>query len=72
MLFSTCPCCSNTLLRHIRSTGVYWFCRRCYQEIPNCDRVLGNLETTTTLSHYRDLVKANAASLSLKNLKSLL
>ncbi|MFB2836064.1 hypothetical protein [Floridanema evergladense] len=64
MLFSSCPCCSNTLLRHIRSTGVYWFCGHFYQEMPNCDRVLSNLGTTTSLSRYKGLIKVGAASLS--------
>lgn len=31
----TCPCCSHTLLRHARSGEVYWFCRYCYEEMPN-------------------------------------
>ncbi|HEY9649407.1 MAG TPA: hypothetical protein V6C95_02005 [Coleofasciculaceae cyanobacterium] len=31
----TCPCCSETLLRHIRVKDVYWFCRHCYQEMPH-------------------------------------
>lgn len=31
----TCPCCSYTLLRHIRAGGVYWFCSHCHQEMPN-------------------------------------
>ena len=30
-----CPCCSSTLLRHIRHTGVYWYCSRCHQEMPD-------------------------------------
>ncbi|MBE9229861.1 hypothetical protein IQ264_31140 [Phormidium sp. LEGE 05292] len=30
----TCLCCSNTLLRHIRSGGIYWRCSHCYQEMP--------------------------------------
>ncbi len=29
-----CPCCSHTLLQHIRSSGTYWFCRHCWQEMP--------------------------------------
>lgn len=29
-----CPCCSNVLLRHIRSHEVYWFCRNCWQPMP--------------------------------------
>ncbi len=30
----TCPCCSYTLLRHIRLGGIYWRCSHCYQEMP--------------------------------------
>ncbi|MDJ0676135.1 MAG: hypothetical protein QNJ36_12250 [Calothrix sp. MO_167.B42] len=29
-----CPCCSHTLLQHIRKSGTYWFCRHCWQEMP--------------------------------------
>ncbi len=31
---STCPCCSDVLLRHIRGNEVYWFCRNCWQQMP--------------------------------------
>ena len=30
----SCPCCSDQLLRHIRSAQIYWFCRSCWQEMP--------------------------------------
>lgn len=30
-----CPCCPGNLLRHVRSSGVYWFCPNCRQEMPN-------------------------------------
>ncbi|PSB00771.1 hypothetical protein C7B64_21820 [Merismopedia glauca CCAP 1448/3] len=30
----SCPCCSYTLLRHIRLSGLYWRCSHCYQEMP--------------------------------------
>ncbi|MEO1208977.1 MAG: hypothetical protein AAFX78_05475 [Cyanobacteria bacterium J06638_20] len=30
-----CPCCSETLLRHVRHNKVYWFCPHCHQEMPN-------------------------------------
>ncbi|MGA9380112.1 MAG: hypothetical protein WBV73_15215 [Phormidium sp.] len=30
----TCLCCSNILLRHIRSGRIYWRCSHCYQEMP--------------------------------------
>ena len=29
-----CPCCSYTLLRHLRWGGIYWRCSHCYQEMP--------------------------------------
>ncbi|ARV59372.1 hypothetical protein BZZ01_12705 [Nostocales cyanobacterium HT-58-2] len=28
-----CPCCGSSLLRHVRHTGVYWFCQSCWQEV---------------------------------------
>ena len=30
----TCPCCSSTLLRHIRLGSIHWRCSQCYQEMP--------------------------------------
>jgi len=32
---ATCPCCTDTLLRHVRGAGIYWFCPHCHQEMPN-------------------------------------
>jgi ribosomal protein L37AE/L43A len=31
----SCPCCSGKLLRQIDNRGIYWFCSRCRQEMPN-------------------------------------
>lgn len=31
---TTCPCCSNAMVRHIRHQQVSWFCRHCWQEMP--------------------------------------
>ncbi len=31
---STCPCCSNILLRHLNARNVTWFCSHCRQEMP--------------------------------------
>lgn len=31
---NSCPCCGNSLLRHARAGGTYWFCQTCWQEIP--------------------------------------
>ncbi len=32
---NNCPCCSSSLLRHARNSGVYWFCPHCWQEMPD-------------------------------------
>ncbi len=34
MRTQTCPCCSNSLLRHVRQGRLYWFCTSCWQEVP--------------------------------------
>ena len=34
MQVNICPCCGDSLLRHIRRGGVYWFCSSCCQEVP--------------------------------------
>ncbi|CUR33670.1 hypothetical protein PL9214520209 [Planktothrix tepida PCC 9214] len=31
---NTCPCCSESMLRHTRNHQVYWFCRHCWEEMP--------------------------------------
>ncbi|MFB2939449.1 hypothetical protein ACE1B6_29700 [Aerosakkonemataceae cyanobacterium BLCC-F154] len=40
---ATCPCCSHQMLRHIRGNQSYWFCRHCWQEMPNLDNYQQNL-----------------------------
>ena len=32
---TVCPCCSNTMLHYISNHRDYWFCRHCWQEMPN-------------------------------------
>lgn len=36
----TCPCCSTTLLRHVRHNGIYWYCPRCREEMPDLELML--------------------------------
>lgn len=36
-LFTICPCCSHTLLHHISNHREYWFCRNCWQEMPDLE-----------------------------------
>ncbi|MDJ0705905.1 MAG: hypothetical protein QNJ46_21770 [Leptolyngbyaceae cyanobacterium MO_188.B28] len=45
-----CPCCSDQMLRHIRRSGVYWFCRHCYQEMPNLSAMIDAHSLTFTAS----------------------
>jgi ribosomal protein L37AE/L43A len=35
---TNCPCCSNQMLRHIRTNQTYWFCRHCWQAMPTLAR----------------------------------
>jgi hypothetical protein len=44
-----CPCCSNQMLRHVRQSQVYWFCRQCWQEMPVYDLSVDNLNTCDSL-----------------------
>ena len=59
MLISLCPCCSNILLRHVNSQGVYWYCSHCYQEMPNYNQLINNLETASNLSDDKSSIKVN-------------
>lgn len=34
-----CPCCSHSMIRHIRQQQVHWFCRVCWQEMPVLEQV---------------------------------
>jgi len=49
-VMSHCPCCSNRMLRHVRNHQIHWFCRQCWQEMPDLNNVkfsnpLGLIET---------------------------
>jgi hypothetical protein len=34
--FNNCACCGGgSLLRHIRSRQIYWYCTNCRQEVPS-------------------------------------
>lgn len=30
-----CPCCSDSMLRHLSNRHSYWFCSRCRIEMPD-------------------------------------
>ena len=37
MISSICPCCSTPLLHHLSNHREYWFCRHCWEEMPDLD-----------------------------------
>jgi ribosomal protein L37AE/L43A len=52
MLSSVCSCCSNTLLRHIRSGKIYWFCSHCHQEMPDYTTLASQAKNQATAPRY--------------------
>ncbi|HHP7231993.1 MAG TPA: hypothetical protein ACFCUY_14185 [Xenococcaceae cyanobacterium] len=34
-IFTICPCCSSPMLHYLRNQREYWFCRSCWQEMPD-------------------------------------
>ena len=72
MLTPTCPCCSDTLLRHARSGEVYWFCRCCYQEMPTLEHGANSAKSTICLgSGTAALPQSGYASPSLARILEL-
>ncbi|MEO1144829.1 MAG: hypothetical protein AAFY26_04405 [Cyanobacteria bacterium J06638_22] len=55
----TCLCCSEPMLRHIGTDGVYWYCLSCRQAIPNLKRGrLPNSASDRPLSISRVILSA--------------
>ncbi|MBE9048016.1 hypothetical protein IQ255_27085 [Pleurocapsales cyanobacterium LEGE 10410] len=59
-----CPCCSTPMLRCLNRHKQYWFCRNCWQEMPDLE---GISETT----HYRQNQIVNLSTGMLRSEKSL-
>ena len=49
-----CPCCSSPLLHHVSNHGEYWFCRHCWQEMPDFEL---KQEKRASKSHKNSLAK---------------
>ncbi|WP_071592898.1 hypothetical protein [Pleurocapsa sp. PCC 7319] len=32
---TVCPCCSSPMLHYLDHNREYWFCRNCWQEMPD-------------------------------------
>jgi hypothetical protein len=50
-----CPCCSHRMLQHIRNQKIYWFCRKCWQEMPLLNVKTPNLFSTSLVNDYSSL-----------------
>ncbi|MEB3357433.1 MAG: hypothetical protein VKK04_11965 [Synechococcales bacterium] len=49
----TCPCCSDQLIRQCSQQTLYWYCRRCRQEMPVLSPPLANhQENSVSTLHY--------------------
>jgi ribosomal protein L37AE/L43A len=35
-----CPCCDQTLTQEFRQKRLTWYCRHCWQEMPNLEAML--------------------------------
>ncbi len=49
------PCCSASLLQHVRGCEIYWFCRQCYAEMPNLSDFMRSQAHTFTNTHLPQL-----------------
>jgi hypothetical protein len=61
---NNCPCCSGLLLRHIRGSQVYYFCRNCWQTMPSLDLPNYNLSTDLVSSLSRKRLRAELGNAS--------
>ncbi|XGV96010.1 MAG: hypothetical protein ACAF41_25145 [Leptolyngbya sp. BL-A-14] len=48
---TTCPLCSDILLRHLRSGKPYWLCRRCRIELLEKKDLAEKITATTDANH---------------------
>ncbi|WP_449002355.1 hypothetical protein [Myxosarcina sp. GI1(2024)] len=61
-----CPCCSNSMLHCLEGNRSYWFCRHCWEEMPDLtaklesdegrDTTLANPKLTPIASHNNIIV----------------
>lgn len=64
---NNCPCCSSTLLRHVRHSQIYWYCPHCKEEMPNLrDWILAKTIVSPVKQHSIQAQKA----LSLTSVKT--
>jgi hypothetical protein len=53
---NACPCCSSTLLRHIRHNQIDWFCQHCWEFMPNFSHPIQSSHALVEFHNEVDLV----------------
>ncbi|MGD1703706.1 hypothetical protein [Dapis sp. BLCC M229] len=57
----TCPCCSTTLLRHVRHNSIYWYCPHCREEMPDLESMLlSRSQLSQSYGSWLELRKQNS------------
>ena len=56
-MMNYCPCCTDILLRHTNSNGVYWFCRTCWQSMPVSEYKRSDLLAEMSLNNLSQVIK---------------
>ncbi len=60
----TCPCCSTTLLRHVRNNSIYWYCPHCREEMPDLESMLlSRSQLSQSYGSWLGLGKQNSEAL---------
>lgn len=68
--YAACPCCSNRLIHHIGNHRDYWFCRRCWSEMPAIDKhYISEIELSRkphfTTHSLTSLIESNSSKLGI-------
>jgi hypothetical protein len=64
---NNCPCCSSTLLRHVRHSQIYWYCPHCKQEMPNLGDWINNQAFSHRIKNSSDHASKPVFSTSIKS-----
>jgi len=55
--YALCPCCSDKLIHHINQHRNYWFCRRCWQEMPIIESKMVTQQSNQVKCYQKPQVK---------------
>jgi hypothetical protein len=64
-MMTNCSCCNDLLLRHIRRGQVAWFCRTCWQYMPDLESIVG-LQHKPVTKHLKKSLKVLQSNSAMK------